>query len=341
MIFRSFSIIAAAILLSLGGDGASVSAFAVTEMGGRGRVSSLSMAETAEDSGTEKSKNQISHLQKKLRYWKQAQKKKETEYKSYQLKKTVEHHTKPVYRREGKIDHYSMRPVYDQHTERIQTEIWSIKEQIKVTQAQVHEERRVKLVEKLIGDRLARHDEELEQIKQEAALKVEEAAMKVEEEHELFIKAKAEQERIRDEAAMKLQSLQEESKSRLTEKERQIASVKKDIREISDLLQKNRNELQNKEVSLDSLEKELHQKEDILHELTRERASIRALVKQSWRVLKGRFKKHILHKDESAADESATDEPTADSVDTAATVESEPADNVNGKILVADGQSFE
>ncbi|CAB9522233.1 expressed unknown protein [Seminavis robusta] len=278
MMFRSFSIVAAAILLSNSME--DVSAFTPTRGSRLSSSSSLFLADTAAavlekevvapleettTTATKKSENQITHLQKKLRYWKQEQKKKETEYKSYQLQKTVEHHTKPIYRREGKIDHYSMRPVYDQQTERIQTEVWSIKEQIKVTQAMLHEERRVESVKKEV-------DDEIQSLK-------------------------AQQEELRQQAALQLQSMQEESTARLTEKEQQIAAVKKDIQQLSQVLNDNRNELQNKEICLDSLEKELHQKEAILHHLSRERASIRALVKQSWRVLKNRFKKHILHKE--------------------------------------------
>lgn len=283
MISRSFtSAVALAVFLTICGNNEVVSAFGILPArpsSARGDISTY-MAEV--EVANEKMKNQVTHLQKKLRYWKQEKKAKEEEYKLYQTQQSLDPHRKPIYRREGKIDHYSIRPVYDQQTERIQTEIWSVKEHIKVAQAQLHEERRVEQVRKETALRLARHDDEIQTLQQRA-------------------------EAERKEAARKLQEMQNESSARLTEKEQLIAAVTKDIQNLSNQLNMNREALKNKEnrfdsmekelkYSLDTLEQELKQKEAILHHLGRERASLRALVKQSWRLMKDRFKKHILHR---------------------------------------------
>lgn len=269
--FRSSTLALAAIaLLSFG---AIVDAFSATVLSPRFDVTTATSTvakEEATASATEKPQNKIPQLRKKLGYWKQEQKAKELEYKQYQVQKACENKSKPIYRREGKIDHYSLRPVYDQHTERIQTEIWSIKEQIQITQARLHEERRVEQVQLAVADKLSRHDEEIR--------------------------------RLRQEAALKLQAMQDESTAKLTEKEQQIMSATRDIQNLSIQLKKNRDELRNKEICLNTLEKNLKQTEAIMHHLTRERASIRALIRQSWRVLKGRFRKTFLHKEDATVE---------------------------------------
>ena len=96
-----------------------------------------------EDLFAESDNEIISELQEKLRHWKGEQTKKETEYNEYLRRVGLSGKIPPIYKRIGKVDRYTPRPVYDKETERIQSEISELKEHIIWTQAHINEERRI------------------------------------------------------------------------------------------------------------------------------------------------------------------------------------------------------
>jgi DNA repair exonuclease SbcCD ATPase subunit len=281
---------------------------------------------------------EIAHLQKKLRYWKSAQKTKEEAYQQYLIQHSIEHAIKPIYVREGKIDTYKVRPIFNERTDSFQTEIWSIKEQIKLTNAKLTEERRVQKIKEEVEHRLRFHDADIRRLQELAKQELEqvraqlqyqhEGEMKSQREHaesdfkalkeesnarlrslqeqaneeQRMIKAqheanmkrlKEQAKREQEEADAVIKSLQDESSRRLTEKERAIDSLAKDINTLAGELQVKRKELQTKDSLLSSLQSELETKESILETLERERESLRCMLRRSWNVLKDRVQRRV------------------------------------------------
>ena len=274
-----------------------VSAFLSENRGGRPSTFVLSSTTFSPKSQSSVAEPEIAHLQKKLKYWKGQEIAKQDEFQKYILEANIASKAKPIYKRVGKIDTYTSRPVFDQETTRIQTEVWSIKEKIKLTQAKLEEEKRIQRVTEEMAHRLSQQDAEIRSVREEE---------------------KVEQERIRKEAEEKVLALQAQSTARLTEKEQEIDTLAKDIDNLSKTLQEKRSQLQtkesdllslsntlqdkrsqlrDKEAGMTSLQAELEAKETILHNLNRERASLRCLVRQSWRVLKTRVKKRLPHRE--------------------------------------------
>lgn len=279
--------------------------------------------------------NKISQLQKKLKYWEGEQKIKEDEYKTYCRIRSMDGKTPPIYRREGKIDHYTPGPVFNKETDRIQKEIWTMKEQIQLVQAKIAEERRVEQVREETADRIANFDQEIDRLEDkfqgqldQAVEEKEQIQEKAEETSKLLTereqevdalakeleRAKEEQERIQREAkdkmkamesefATSLKNMQDESEKRLAEKEKEISSLSTEIENILMHLQNKRSQLQGKEDLVASLQAEKKEKESILAKLEQERDSLRKLVGQSWNVVKTRFKKRVLRRGEKETEE--------------------------------------
>merc|ERR1719253_1230479 len=87
--------------------------------------------------------NENEQLQEKLSHWLEEEKKAEDNYKTYLVRKALDEKIPPICTREGKIDHYRARPIYDKETERMQSELWKIQTQIRLTRAKIVVERRV------------------------------------------------------------------------------------------------------------------------------------------------------------------------------------------------------
>lgn len=241
----------------------------------------------------------------------------------------VKHNLKPVYERKGKIDTYKHAPVYDKETHRIQMEIWSIKEQIKLTTARLAEEERVIQIQQQAEERMGKaavyrnRAKQLEvelQASQRANQQVEEKLKVAQEQHaaelqatrldasqrmakmaqdykdsqaRLQQKTEAQLERIQAEYNAAMQALRTETTQRLTEKEQEMDQLTSDIRGLLQNLQQKRKQLGETNAVVASLETELHDKESVLVSLERERASLRAMTKQGWKVLKTRVKKRL------------------------------------------------
>jgi chromosome segregation ATPase len=257
-----------------------------------------------------KESKEVAHLQKKLRYWKQEQKYKEAAYKIYIQQQNIEQKLKPIYKREGKIDKYVLRRVYDHETEKIQTEIWTIKERIKLTYAKLQEELHVQQVQEETAQRLAEYDANIDSLKNQLvkaakrlklkdifrakakSLKQELASAK-KAQKQLREQAEAKVRKLEKEYALSMEELRQESSQRLSEKEQEIQTLAQEIQGLIGSLQKKRQELGLKEETLAFLETTLNEKEELLKTLQSERDSLRALARRSWHVLKGRVKKRF------------------------------------------------
>lgn len=358
------------------------------------------------------SSREIAHLQKKLKYWKKEQAAKEAAYKQYLTQYAIEHKTNPICVREGTVDHYRARPIYNEETERIQTEVWSLKEQIKLANAKLHEERRIIEVRKETAEKLEQHDAEVLKLKTEANAKMkeiqeeakkeqqairqatEEQAKKEQEDirHQLEDQAQAEQEKLRKEAAERMQTVQDKAKAqqeqirkalkeeqkqirkdanarmqamkqkaeeerhqirqqakakvealetksteRLTQKEEEIDTLATEIQNLIDTLNEKRSELEVKEGDLHHLEEELQEKGAVLNSLEEERASIRAMARQSWRVFKARFKRKVLRKKEKTEEED-DDEETPPEPEMAEVTIGETDTTIKTEVPVAKGE---
>ena len=301
-----------------------VSAFVGSKGGARAATFVVRSSSSSSSSSSQPSipEPEIAHLQKKLKYWKGEQIKKQEEYKRYVCTANIASKAKPIYTRVGKIDMYKSRPVFDQESTRIQTEVWSIKEKIKLTQAKLDEERRIQRVTEQMAQRLSQQDAEIRSVREQEKQE-QEKIRKEAEEKVLALQAQSTQKLMEKEQqievlAKDIQSLNNTSTQKLMEKEQEIAALAMDIQSLSNTLQEKQSQLQtkecdlqslsntlqekrsqlrNKESDLLSLQTELKTKESILHNLNRERASIRSLARQSWRLLKTRVQKRLPHRE--------------------------------------------
>ena len=125
--------------------------------------------------------------------------------------------------------------------------------------------------------------DKLEQLKQEY-LAAQEAARKKAEETMALLEA---------EYTANREQLQADSTARLMAKDKEIEKLNMEIRSLNHNLQTTRNELGESKDVVAALEMELDEKEAILTSLRAERASVRAMTKQSWNVVKTRVKKRL------------------------------------------------
>jgi DNA repair exonuclease SbcCD ATPase subunit len=173
-------------------------------------------AEQSEVATKDETNPEIAHLQKKLRYWKSAQKTKEEAYKQYLIQQSIEHDIKPVYVREGKIDTYTVRPIYNERTDMFHTEIWSIKEQIKLTSAKLTEERRIQKIKEEVEHRLRFHDADIRRLKEQAQQELEQERARLQAQREVEVKI------LREQAEFDFKALQEESNASLRSLQDQV-----------------------------------------------------------------------------------------------------------------------
>jgi len=154
--------------------------------------------------------------------------------------------TKPIHRREGKIDIYKPRPVYDEETIRLLAEQWKARKRVSLVKAEIAQEQRVAKVRHETSDRIAHFDAEIQLVEDKA----EKARQQRELEHARSIETMQEEQQQREleytrsiekmqeeqeqrelEYAQSVETMREESTRALAEKDQEIQRVKDQARE--------------------------------------------------------------------------------------------------------------